>query len=225
MKKIKEIFSVLGTLGLILVVGLLVISVLGGIILGVQWLWKQIPFGVSGFFLGLFILGITFYFSKITHPERKFRFEIDFINELKTAEILGNLFGIVLLSASIIWFFTPKQMLSALPTFGSFIFYLVIIIFLFYGTAACIAAGIVSFHTYFLGGVFFLACGIFGVILVNIPIWTYTETLPSDYYLFGKFMFAVILFFEFIYTIFFHVLPIMQNEKNILAKNKKSDSQ
>ena len=85
--------------------------------------------------------------------------------------------------------------------------------------------GIVSFHTYFLGGVFFLACGIFGVILVNIPIWTYTETLPSDYYLFGKFMFAVILFFEFIYTIFFHVLPIMQNEKNILAKNKKSDSQ
>ena len=223
MKKLKDIFLVIGTLAMILAIGSLIILAIGAIVYAIGWLWSQIPFGIAGFILGVLVIAFTFLITKSLFPERKFKPEINFIGELKTAEICGYIFGFFLIWASFIWFVLPNRILSILPSFGTVLTYLFVATLIFYGATACIAVGIISLRGFFLGSLFYLGCGIFGVWLVNMPVWNYTEKLPDDYYFFGKFIFAFLILLEICYTIFFQLLPIAHQERLKFEADKKGD--
>lgn len=229
MIKFKDILISVGFLAIVITIGVAVIFLLGGLSMGIQWLWKQIPFGISGFALGSVIIAITVFMARQIMPERKFKLSWDFLDELGVLEIIGYLLGCVLIFASILWFVTPYHVLRVLPSFGTVLTFLLIGTLIFFGAAACLAQGISAWRIYVLGSLFYFACGVFGVWVVNSIIWSYTEVLPSDYYMFGKAIFAFLLLLQMIYILLFHVLPAIRQNKKESRKdaeklNKKDES-
>lgn len=222
MSKLKDTLISIGFLGLILAVGLVLILVFGGLSIGIQWLWKQIPFGIAGFVLGAVIIAVTVFMAKQVMPERKFKFSWDFVNELGFLEVIGYLLGSVILFASLLWFITPNPVLRVLPSFGSVLAFSLIGILLFYGAASCFAVSIISWRVYILGSFFYFVCGAVGIGIVNLAIWGYTEDLPTDYYLFGKAIFAFIFLVQMLYIALFHIVPAIQQYKKEAAEELKN---
>ncbi len=220
MGKFKDTLIGLGGLGLILLVGVVLIAVFGGLSMGIQWLWKQIPFGVAGLILGSIIVCGTFFFAKQIYPDRKFSLKWEFLNELEAVEIIFYLFGFVIVFSSVLWFIVPNSIFRNLPSFGTVLVSSIIGTLLFYGASACLSLSIVSLRIYILGSLFYLACGIFGVVIVNLPIWNYTNNLPTDYYLLGKAIFLFIFFIQSLYIFFFHIMPAIRQFKKESAEAK-----
>jgi hypothetical protein len=222
MGKIKDTLIALGGLGMILSVGIVLILVFGALTIGIKMLWAMIPFGIAGFILGSVILFITGFLARQFMPERKIRFSGDFFNELGFLEISGYLFGLIIIFASLLWFVLPDQVLRGMPSFGNVLAYSLVAILLFYGAAECLAVGIITLRTYFLGSVFYIGCGLLGIYLVNMPIWKYTESLPGDYFLLGKVLFVFLFLLQIFYMTFFHFIPaLLKNKKEVAERNQK----
>ena len=218
---------IFGTLGLILLVGVVLMLGLAGLSYGVQWLWNLVPFGVAGFLFGLIIIAITFFFSRKVFPERRFRFTFDYLGKLHFLEIIAYLYGFIIISASILWFFLPPAFIQTFPPFGDVFSFSIFAVFFLYGVGGCLTTSVLALRFYILGSVFYGACVIFGLLVINLPIWNFTERLPKDYYFLGKILFAFIFFLQILYLSFLHLFPAFRQykkEKIAEAKKKKTNS-
>ena len=101
----RETWINLGWLGLGLAAGLGLIYGSWIVAEGGRWIWKNVPFGVTGISLGSFIWMVTFFFARKTFPKRKFELSWYFLIRLDFWEISGYLLGSGLILASLLWFF------------------------------------------------------------------------------------------------------------------------
>jgi hypothetical protein len=211
----------LGGLGIIIAVGAVLILGFAGISYIGRWIWGFLPFGISGFGLGLIIIAATFFLSKRFSPERKFAFGWNYLNQMGFLEILGLLYGSAAICAAILWFFLPDSVIRLFPSGRTAIGFYIILPLMIYGGGKCLEVAIISRRIYIVGSLFYAACGIFSLGIINYPLWTFSETLPDDVYLFGKIALALIIFLQILYLIFFHCLPAFTELNKISANGQK----
>lgn len=221
-ENLEIVLTILKVIVGILLIGAILVVVFGGLSLGVQILWKMIPFSVTGFVLGLIIIGITYYFSKEYFPDRKLSLSFNLINELAHFESFGYLYGFLTILASIIWFFLPSGLVQTFPSYVNGFGYSIVAVLMTYGIGNCFGIAILSFRVYLTGSLFYLACGVFGLVIVNYPIWSFTERIPSDYYFLGKAILLLIIFIQIFYIALFHIIPSIQKYKKEIVEGAKN---
>lgn len=231
-ENLQIVLTVLSVIVSILVIGGILIVVVGGLSLGFQAIWGLIPFGISGFILGLVIIAGTFFASKRFFPEREISMSWKLINQLEFLEIIGYLYGICSIIAALVWFVLPTPVIRSFPPLKEYLGLYIAAPLLIYGIGICFQNSIKSWRFYKTGGIFFGLCAVFGLCLVNYQIWQITEKIPGDFYLLGKAFFAFILFLQLLYIIFFHIIPsikefhqqVIADEKSILEDKDRSES-
>ena len=211
MKKILEILKMLGALALILGVGVLLILGFAGVSYGVQWLWSLVHFGIAGFILGVLVVSITTYFTFFTSDSKDFSFSLETINQLSVYSNIGYIAGFLVIAASVFWFFTPQTLVNTLPSFGSVIAFLLMGGLLFVGVLGCLAEAIQSFRYSIWSSLFMLGVSLFGLFVINAPLWSVTEEIPNNYYIVGKVGFLFLLFIQILSLTFFCIIPNLQN--------------
>lgn len=214
MKRVKSILQMLGGLGLILGVGAVLIIGFAGLSYGVRYVWSLFPFGVAGLFLGSAVILLVWYVPRKLFPESAAEDEPKPPAGTGGPVLLGYLYGASIILASVLWFFLPVSLLGHLPSFGSALGYSLVALLLLYGTGGCLTAAVEMFGDYLPGTLFFLACGLFGLFIVNSPVWSVTEGLPADYYLFGKIFHAAFVLLQLLYLWFFHLVPARSRRRS-----------
>lgn len=202
MNKLREIFrSFLYVAFLALIVFVVVFIP----ILAIQnfgWVLGFLPFWIPSILLGILIILLTNVFTgqKFDPTKRNFF-------ELTHSELVGYLFGFVLVFVSIAWFFLPQRIIHILPAsyfmLGFFLFSVPVLL----GLGETLSEGVVSLLNRKLNSVFYFIISLAYLSFINLPIFFYTESLPLKYYLSGKIFFGVTLLFQILYVIFFHIDP------------------
>ncbi len=204
MNKLKEIiFSFLYIVFLTLIVCVIVFVPIW-IIKSFGWILAIPPFWVFSFLFGVFIIFITYGFT-----ERIFGSLKSDIFELTHFELVGYLFGFVLVFASITWFFLPQRTINILPAPHLLFGYFLISVPFLIGLGETLSKTVKSLLNRKVNGVFYLIITLAYFCFINLPIWFYTESLPFNYYGLGKLFFVIIIVFQILYVVFFHTIPTL----------------
>lgn len=225
MKDWKAVLGGFGVLALILLIGGVASLALAGISYGIQWLWVQISFGFAGLILGIIIVGITAFLTYKTANRDAFGLNLDSLTHLGILSIIGFLYGFGIIFSSFLWFFLPVSVINSLPGFGEVIYMSFFAGLLFTGVIACVR-GIAYDFTGNIGGSLFLAgVAVLCLFLVNLAIWQFIKSIPTNYQSVGILSFLFIIFAESLFLIFFGVIPARQDKRRdqMEAKTKTTD--
>ena len=225
LKNFWDKYSWLLFLPKILAIGVVIILAIVAIRFGVIYVFQNVPFSVWGSFLGsTFLLVFGWYLLDKIYKNKGLDWNL--AAQISSISLIFGAIGLIILSASIIWFLLPKTANSFWEIAQIAGFFLIVSLVCYAFIFVCgefIAQGIILMRRGFFSGSFLILIALFGIAPIFLKLYDllYQNYVIQNWISAGFFSFLFMLIAGFI--IIYSIIPAFRVDKFSLEENKKDE--